>query len=205
MSSKKPIVSVHPQPQTPAADRSTRPAKCTTRAVPSLHLMLMKLKNLAWLIAIGISCAPAFGQWQWLDASGRKVYSDRPPPAEVPEKNILRRPGQVRPTSEAAEPPAPASAGTKPAGGAAAAAEDPLEKKKKEAEAAEAAKKKAEEEKQRQLKADNCKRAKAAKAALTSGMRMARINDKGEREILDDAARAAELKRIDEAILANCE
>jgi hypothetical protein len=36
-------------------------------------------------------------------------------------------------------------------------------------------------------------------------MRMARINDKGEREILDDAARAAELKRIDEAILANCE
>ena len=48
------------------------------------------------------------------------------------------------------------------------------------------------------------KRAIAAKATLDSGMRMARINDKGEREILDDQQRAAELQRTNQAIAENC-
>ncbi|MEK9952912.1 MAG: DUF4124 domain-containing protein [Curvibacter sp.] len=26
----------------------------------------------------------ASAQWQWLDKDGRRVFSDRPPPAEVP-------------------------------------------------------------------------------------------------------------------------
>ena len=79
-----------------------------------------------------------------------------------------------------------------------------LEEKKKQAEAAEAEKKKAEEEKLAKARADNCARAKRAKAEFDSGVRIARTNDKGEREIMDDAARAVESKRLDGIIASDC-
>jgi hypothetical protein len=41
-------------------------------------------------------------------------------------------------------------------------------------------------------------------ASLRSGMRVARINDKGEREVLDDAQRNAQIQRTQEAINSNC-
>ena len=52
------------------------------------------------------------------------------------------------------------------------------------------AKAKAEEQRVAAAKAENCKRAREQIRTLESGMRMARINDKGEREVLDDKARA---------------
>jgi len=51
---------------------------------------------------------------------------------------------------------------------------------------------------------DNCERAKRSKMTLESGARMATTNAKGEREIMDDAARATEVKRINEIIQSNC-
>lgn len=80
---------------------------------------------------------------------------------------------------------------------------DLLEKKKK-AEEAETAKRKADEEKIVKAKVENCARAKQAKTSFDSGVRIARTNDKGEREVMDDAARAAEVKRIQAVIDADC-
>ena len=71
-------------------------------------------------------------------------------------------------------------------------------------EAADAAKKKDAEAKQAAQKADNCKRAQEAKATLDSGMRIARLNANGEREVLDDQARAVEMKRAQDIISADC-
>ncbi|WP_313879318.1 hypothetical protein [Rhodoferax mekongensis] len=79
-----------------------------------------------------------------------------------------------------------------------------LDAKKKQAEAAEAAKKKAEEERIAKAKADNCKLARQAKATFDSGARISRTNAAGEREFLDDAARAAEAQRIQGVIDADC-
>jgi membrane protein involved in colicin uptake len=79
-----------------------------------------------------------------------------------------------------------------------------LEEKKKQAEAAEAAKKKAEEERLAKARADNCERAKRAKASMDSGMRIATTNAKGERDFMTDAARAAESKRLGEIMAAEC-
>lgn len=79
-----------------------------------------------------------------------------------------------------------------------------LEEKKKKAAQAELAKKKAEEEQLATARAENCARAKQAKATYDSGMRIARTNEKGEREMLDEAARAAESKRIQSVIDADC-
>ena len=48
----------------------------------------------ALLALAGLSSAlpAAAAEWKWRDAAGRIVYSDRPPPASVPDKAILQRP-----------------------------------------------------------------------------------------------------------------
>ena len=103
------------------------------------------------------------------------------------------------PTTDGTTPaPAPALAASKPAG------DKTLEAKKKQAEEAEAAKRKAEEERIAKAKAENCTRAKQAKATFDSGVRVSRTNANGEREVLDDAARAAETQRIQGIIDSDC-
>jgi type IV secretory pathway VirB10-like protein len=160
------------------------------------------------LVALLVAhCPGAFAQWQWLDKDGRKVFSDRAPGAEIPEKNILKRPGSAvakpaeptEPTTvNAPTPPLPALSASKPGGDKA------LEAKKKQAEEAEATKRKSEEERVLKAKAENCNRAKQSKAAFDSGVRISRTTAAGEREVLDDAARLAEGQRIQGIIDSDC-
>ena len=112
-------------------------------------LVRMKMHK---LLLLAVACTWAMGaaaQWQWTDKDGRKVFSDRPPPPDIPEKSILKQPGGNRP-ARAATPAAPAAsdaapavaAAPKAAASAAGAGKDKeLEEKKAQAEAAEAAKK----------------------------------------------------------------
>ena len=164
-----------------------------------------RLGALALLTALGAT--PAFAQWQWIDGTGSRVFSDTPPPAGTPDKNILKRPGPAR----VAPVPAPAPVATVAAGSATLTAtakptgkDNELEARKKQAEEAEQAKKKAEQEKSAKARADNCERAKRAKATLDSGMRIASTNAKGEREFLDEKTKAEEGKRLDEVIRSDC-
>lgn len=175
----------------------------------------MKLHKIALL---AIACTWALGaaaQWQWIDKDGRKVFSDRPPPPEIPEKNMLKQPSYGAPRVVPAAPAAPAAASAAAAPGAAAAPaaaasaaasgkDKELEKRKAEAEAAEAAKKKAEDEKIAKAKAENCARAKASKAMFESGTPLRQTNAQGERVFLDEAQRNAEVKRIDGVIASDC-
>ncbi|RYF15060.1 MAG: DUF4124 domain-containing protein [Comamonadaceae bacterium] len=147
----------------------------------------------------------ALSQWQWLDKDNRKVFSDQAPPPDVPANRILRQPGQRGPAAApVAEPVSAPAAAAKPALPKPSGVDKTLEERKKQAEAAEAAKKKAEDDKFAALQAENCQRAKQAKATYDSGVRVARVNDKGEREFIDDAARAAESKRLAEVIARDC-
>ena len=77
--------------------------------------------------------------------------------------------------------------------------------KKKLADDAEAAKKKEAEEKLLKARVENCARAKGAKATFDSGVRVSRTNEKGDREIMDEAARASEVKRIQGIIESDCQ
>ena len=167
-------------------------------------------RALFFALAMATSLTAA-AQYQWIDKNGSRVYSDVAPPADIPAKNILKQPrgsSLSAPVTEAPAQAAPAaaaaSAATPASGPATAGVDKALEEKKKQAEAAEAAKKKAEEQKLAQARAENCKRAREGKATLESGVRMARTNEKGEREVLDDTQRAAELKRINGIIQADC-
>jgi hypothetical protein len=153
------------------------------------------------LIVLACAAAPAcFAQWQWLDASGRKVFSDQPPPPDIPASRILKQPGKHAAAMEAAAPmAAPAPAAPKVSG-----TDKELEAKQKAASAAAAAKKKEQDEETAKVRADNCQRAKTAKATLDSGVRLSTTNSKGEREIMDDNARTAEGKRLQSIIDGNC-
>jgi hypothetical protein len=164
----------------------------------------MNFKRAFMLGVLSLACMAASAQWLWIDQDGRKVYSDSAPPPDTPLKNILKQPGgrtvpqEVAPTTISAASGAASAA--RPTG-----KNKELEDKRKQAEQAEDEKHRAETEKQKQLKADNCRRARQAKASLDSGVRIATTNDKGEREFLDDGARAAETKRMQEAIQSQCQ
>lgn len=163
-----------------------------------MDLKVVPKKLLLALAAASLSLS-AWAQWQWIDKDGRKVFSDRPPPADIQEKNILKRSGpDSRPAVVAVAPAVPASAPKLPG-------KDPqLEARKKQAEEAETARKKAEEEQIVKTRADNCERTKRGLASLASGVRIAVTNAQGEREIMDDAARAAEKKRLQAIASTEC-
>jgi hypothetical protein len=165
-------------------------------------------------VLFGLLSFSAMAQWAWVDGNGRKIFSDRGPPADIPAKAIFKRPGlatslvSVEPAVgkvntdsnlPAASAPQDKASGAKPSG------VDPVlaERKKKEEQAVEA-KRKAEQERVVRLKAENCERAKMAKKGMDSGVRLARTNAKGEREIMDDAARATESQRIQSIVEADC-
>jgi hypothetical protein len=156
---------------------------------------------------LAFSAASAWAQWQWLDKDGRKVFSDRAPSSDIPEKNILKRPNGMRATPVVAPPtdgitsPATASPASAPKD---LGADKELEAKKKQAAEAEASKRKAEDERINKAKVENCARARQAKISFDSGIRIATTNAKGEREIMDDAARALEGRRIQGIIDTDC-
>jgi hypothetical protein len=166
-------------------------------------------RTLVLAVAGTALAAPALAQWQWLDKDGRKVFSDRPPPTDIPQKSILKEPGikETRPAQGlVAGTPAPAASA--PAAKASmpklSGRDGELEARKKQADALEEGKKQAEAEKLVNARADNCERAKKGQATLASGVRIALTNAKGEREFMDDAARSVETKRLQAIAESDC-
>jgi hypothetical protein len=150
---------------------------------------------------------PAAAQWKWRDANGRTQYSDTPPPPGIAEKDILQRPGGSANTVLRATPPVvltPASAASAPPLPAPKVVDAELEAKRKQSEQEAADKKKAEEAKSAAARAENCNRAKAQMRSIESGVRLSRTNEKGEREFLDDKARAKETERTREVMTSEC-
>jgi Domain of unknown function (DUF4124) len=160
--------------------------------------------------------APVQAQWKWRDAAGHVTASDRPPPREVPEKDILARPvvpggnstSPRKPYAAAPEPaasaPVAAASAPAPGGGRQSPLQAEVEAKRRAAEQEAQAKAKVEEERQAAARAENCKRARQQVATLESGMRVARVNAKGEREMLDDTSRAEEIKVARAVVAGDC-
>ncbi len=148
----------------------------------------------------------ATAQWQWVDSTGRKVFSDTPPPSSIPDRNILKKPGlnSAPPVATTESNANAAPAASAPAAPQIPARDTELEARKKQAEAAEEAKKKAEMERVTKARAESCERARKAKITIDSGVRLATTNAKGEREVMDDKARAAEIQRMDSIIRSDC-
>lgn len=167
----------------------------------------MRHRSVCVAVAVLAVClsTPAGAQWKWKDSSGRTQYSDLPPPPGTPESAVLQRPSGAR-VRDVIPPPAAsgASAAPAPALPAAKTTEPELEAKLRKEEQEKAAKAKVEADKLAAQKAENCKRAQAQQRTLQEGVRVARMNEKGEREVLDDSGRAVEMERARAVIAADC-
>lgn len=174
----------------------------------------MKQSHQVFLVIFSLLSSNAMAQWAWTDEAGRTIYSDRAPATSVPEKRIFKRPGYARLIADKEQTsiagPEAASAKTTSSAEPAASAlqsaglDKALAERKKKAEQAQTEQRKLEEERISKLKADNCERARQDRKMLESGVRMSRTNAQGEREILDDAARAVEAKRIQAIVTTDC-
>jgi hypothetical protein len=162
--------------------------------------------RLTALVVVGctvlLAALPAAAQWKWKDARGQVVISDVPPPRDIPERDVLQKPELV--TRRSAAQPAPAASAPTVETVAKAKVDPELEARKKKAEQEQTDKVKAEEEKVAAQRAENCKRARAHMGSLDSGIRLTRVNEKGEREILDDKQRADEINRTKQIISSDC-
>lgn len=160
--------------------------------------------SLVAVALLGLS-GVAHGQWKWRDAQGRVQYSDQPPPPGVPAKDVLQSPISAPPRIVAPAASAPAAGQAAAAPSKAASTVDPvLEARRKQAQQEAEAKRKAEEAQQAQTKAQNCERARDYMRTLDSGIRVARTNAKGEREIMDDATRAREAENTRQIMQSQC-
>jgi hypothetical protein len=124
------------------------------------------------LLACALALAPLASaqMYKYTDKNGKTVYTDQPPPEADPKNMRI-----------------PSSAiGNAPAGGKSAVAQDKENQKGKE-KAAEGAKKEEEKAAYAKAEAERCNSAKAAYQQYAMGGRIAKLNEKGEKEFLGDA------------------
>ncbi|MDR1709407.1 MAG: DUF4124 domain-containing protein, partial [Candidatus Accumulibacter sp.] len=129
------------------------------------------------LLAAALLLAPPAGAaiYQWKDASGKTVISDKPPPA-----------GGILQKKDASA--APAAAGAAPSAAPPASWSDrEIEFRKRQMEAREKADKTAKDQAAAADRERNCQNARKRLNALDSGMRIVGVDDKGERQYMDDA------------------
>ncbi len=165
---------------------------CKLRVRALSSLMLASLLVLAAL--------PAQAQWKWRDKNGQITASDLPPPRDIAEKDVLQRPDLTARRAAAA----PAMAASAAASAPRSASDPQLEARKRAGEQEQQAKAQADDERLKLQRAENCRSARSHASALESGQRIARTNDKGEREVLDDKGRADEMRRAREVIASDC-
>jgi hypothetical protein len=167
------------------------------RSTPALRLLA------ACTLLLGSSLAHA--QYAWVDEKGVRHFSDRPPPPSTPAHKILNAPGRAA-LAEPATSSAPGVA-AEPAGPVAKAAPTLAQReagfRKRALQREEQEKQEAVEAQRRRDLAEHCQAARDTRAQMASGIRIAKVDAKGERSFMTDEERAAQLVRADKA-LAGC-
>ncbi len=164
-------------------------------------------------LAVLLAAATVTAQvYKWIDKDGKVQYTDTPPPIDVkgaPKKIDTRPAAGVG--SAAAPPAAPAAAGKDAAKGKDAPSNKPKtladlnkESEKRRAGAVEAEKKAADQARVDKGNQERCKEATRYYRDLETGRPFATTDDAGERKLLDDASRAAEMSRAKAAMTESC-
>jgi hypothetical protein len=154
--------------------------------------------------------------YQWKDKDGRTHFSDRPPPEQqgIQMKAPKRaqpmadpaRPDEAETTENAERGAQPAATATPaPVKGSSPSEQRDEEFRKRRAAAAEAREKAEKDAARLEQREQNCQRARAQHAALSSGQRIAQPTEDGGRKFLNDEERAAEIARTEEMIQAFCD
>jgi hypothetical protein len=152
----------------------------------------------------------AHAQWKWRDAGGQIHVSDLPPPREIADKDVLQRPSTTaRAAAAPAATPAPApqaasAPGTPNPGDGRPGVDPELEARRKAAQQEQQAQQRQDEIRLAAQRNENCDRARAALRQYESGMRLAKVNEKGERVVIDDKERAVEIQRAKQVVASDC-
>lgn len=155
----------------------------------------MKLSRTRLLCAgvLALTSLLAHAQYSWIDAKGTRVFSDRPPPPGTPPERILKTPRGIdpRPAQPEAAKPAPTLAEQ----------DEAFRKRSAQREADE--KKASQDAENKAAREENCGIARDTERAVDAGMRMSRLNEKGEKVYLSDEERAQRLERARQ-VLKSC-
>lgn len=118
--------------------------------------------------------------FQWKDAKGKTVYSDKPPPGGVTQKRVVT-------------PNAPAAPAVSPE---ATLADKDMAFRKRQKEAQEKTVKDEQDQKALADKKQRCDNIQRNARTLESGIRISQVNEKGERYFMGDEERKAEIARM---------
>ncbi|MEX0638576.1 MAG: DUF4124 domain-containing protein [Burkholderiales bacterium] len=153
-------------------------------------------------VMLAFAAAASAQMYRWVDKDGRVHYTATPPPPGV-KSRTLRAPSAPPPA--AAPDDAAKDAGAKDAPkGPLTPAEQEQEFRKRQLEAQKAREKEALAAKDAEAKQENCARAREALRTLESGQRISRTDAQGERQYLDDDARASETEAARRAVRDWC-
>jgi hypothetical protein len=171
--------------------------------------------SISALCAVLVLSAPASAQrakYIWITENGVKQYSDSPPPQSVPKDKILKSPYVASSANKRIEANSPETPGVqketektelqkieKPV--TLASKNEDFNKRKIAKMESDA--KAANEKETSANKAQNCSRASIYKKSLDNGVPIARTNEAGERQFLDEKARDKELAEM-KKILSDC-
>lgn len=150
---------------------------------------MKKTSFVAFLLLLSFNASGEM--YRWVDAQGSVHYTDEPPPAGAKSSKTF--------TPPAASP----AAGVEPAKSKSW-QEKEIEFQKRKADKAESEEKKAKEEADARAKKDNCEQSRKRLQALESGQRFVNTNEKGEREVMEDAARQKALADARKAVADWC-
>ena len=170
------------------------------------HRSTRSIRFLSFAVLLAVAL-PAAAQWAWRDQNGRLVYSDPAPPPTIKPAQIVRQPGGASMPAPASAPgPAPTgdTKGDAARGGPKTLAEQEIEFRKRQKERADAEAKAQKEDALLAQKASECERQRGYLRSLEDGNRMFTTTTQGEREVMEDARRDSEIKRVRESLIKNC-
>ena len=174
------------------------------------------MKSLSLLLALlALSAGSTLNQaevYKWKDKDGTIKYSDTPPPSNIKQQAIDGKRKLGTPTGKqplapvettVAVPSAIVPSDSKARAEPSISPEEAAAKKRQENAEAEKLNKK-EKEADSKRKAENCSAAKANMQSYTQGGRVYKMNEKGEREYLDESGFKAGRAKAQQEINENC-
>ena len=170
-----------------------------------MKLLPLLLAAFALTSISGLSQAEIY---KWKDKDGKVRYSDTPPPSNIKQEPITGKKKPVTPTGKAPLAPvdsaviAPAATISKDIESPKNAEDVAAEKRQRNAETEKNVKQEKEAEAKR--KTENCLAAKANMQTYTQGGRVYKMNEKGEREYMDEKGFAQGREKAQLEINENC-
>lgn len=159
---------------------------------------MTRIRMAAIMGALGLLLAAGTVQAQlyhYKDANGRMVYSDSPPPPNIPAGNIMKAPKMGSAAASAPASDAPAAADKDKKTGPKSVAEQEADYKKRQADDAKKAKENSDKVAQEDARKTRCAALQNNLTAMQAGQRLRKYDAAGNPYFVEDAERASDIAK----------